>query len=189
MYKVAISGKANSGKNTLTRLFTESLGGPYATKQKAFADPIKEGILKMYHSAVREELFGPSHFRAKIVPGTYITYRKLLCDVGALARAYDEDHWVKQLMEDFRISCLSSLAPMAYIVTDLRFPNEHAALKAAGFVLIRLKRKEALVIDDVSETSQDGIPDSAFHFVIENDSTLDNLHARALEIVQVLKDT
>lgn len=56
-----------------------------------------------------------------------------------------------------------------------------------GFVKVRIKRDDHLVIKDVSETSQDSITDSAFDFVIDNNGTLDDLKAQCLRTCLVLR--
>lgn len=193
MYSIAISGKANSGKNTIFKLLVAELGLTIV-KDIAFADPIKEGLLKLYPTAQRECLFGPSKLRSELIPGLNVTYRQVLCDLGAQARQYDEEHWVKILINNWRAAIHTrsylpnDIKSEAYIVTDLRFPNEYAALKEHNFTLIRLKRDEQLQLSDVSETSQDKIADSAFDFVVENNSTLDALREKCRVIATNLKE-
>lgn len=193
MYSIAISGKANSGKNTVYKLLVEELGiSANYVRDIAFADPIKEGLLKLYPSAKRECLFGPSKLRAELIPGLNVTYRQVLCDLGAQARRYDKDHWIKILTDEYEKEAefvSRGARTKAFIVTDLRFPNEHAALRKLSFnAIIRVKREEQLNLADVSETSQDKLPDSVFDFVIDNNSTLDALKEKCKTIVTRLKE-
>lgn len=82
-------------------------------------------------------------------------HRKFLIQLGQAYRAYDPDFWVKKL--------LASLRPGVYpVVTDCRFKNEAKALKAAGFLIIRLDPGEDVIqarggklLDDPSETDLD----------------------------------
>ncbi len=182
-YNIAISGKANSGKNTVAKiLFDELEIDELGRVTAAFADPIKEGLLKLYPTASRECLWGSSALRAEIIPGTNVTYRQVLLDLGAQARRYDEDHWVKILL-----ATRENAAADAFIVSDLRFPNEFEALKDKFFT-IRIRRPHELQLSDVSETSQDKLPDSAFDFVIDNNSTLDALRTQCKEAIKQLKE-
>jgi hypothetical protein len=184
MYKIAISGKANSGKNTVGDLFKyHLLVRETAARVYAFADPIKEIVMTMFPGAERNSLFGASKLRSNIIPGTTITYRQSLLDIGKLGRSYDPEIWVKKFEQDFYKNTQFDL----YMVTDLRFPEEFKRVSEMGFVKVRIKRDDHLVIKDVSETSQDSITDSAFDFVIDNNGTLDDLKAQCLRTCLVLR--
>jgi len=194
-FNIAISGKANSGKNTVFKILVEELGlVDSVVKDIAFADPIKDGLLKLYPRARRDYLFGPSKLRAEIIPGTTVTYRQVLCDLGAQARKYDEDHWVKILIDEVHglQSCSEKfpqpLQTKAMVVTDLRFPNEFTALREQGFYVIRVKREEQLNLTDISETSQDALTDEVFNAVLKNNGTLDELRLKCKAIATHLKE-
>lgn len=196
MFKIAISGKANSGKNTVFKLLNEELGLTESlVKDMAFADPIKEGLLRLFPMARRDCLFGPSKLRAEKIGNLDVTYRQVLCDLGAQARVYDEDHWVKILVERYReVSSISdkfpeSLKTKAVVVTDLRFPNEFHALIKEGFFILRVKRNEQLNLTDISETSQDALMDNVFSAILENNGTLDELREKCKKLAARLKDT
>src|SRR5208283_2965011 len=115
MYKIAISGKANTGKNTLANLLQDEtckrddkvyiakhgivgLKNFYA-KTMAFADPIKEIVMVMFPNANKECLYGPSKGRAELIPGAFkngepVTYRQALFDIGTeLGRGYNDKIW------------------------------------------------------------------------------------------------
>lgn len=189
MYKIGISGKANSGKNLLANtIFNEIIINKpqireYKTKFMAFADPIKEMVLTMYPDADREHLFGQSNLRSQIIPNTNITYRQALLDIGKLGRSYDENIWVNNFEKRYN-SFLKSLqrrngAALKYpvfIVPDIRFINEVKFLKDNGFYLIRLVRPDNNIkIYDISETQQDWIIDNYFNQVIFNDKDISSL--------------
>lgn len=177
-FKIAINGKANSGKNTIANIFgTELSNGKFIVE--AFANPIKEIILIMFPQASRECLFGPSNLRKEIIPnavdsyGNPLTYRQCLIDIGKAGRAYNENIWVDKLSNSFN-KFKDSGWPI-FIVSDLRFREEFYSLKKEGFILIRIKRNEELIINDISEKDLDSIPDDKFDFIIENNSTIDVL--------------
>lgn len=66
--------------------------------------------------------------------------------------------------------------PAGVVISDVRFHNEVAAIKKAGGKLVRVIRPGAGLASDagqhVSETQQKEIPDTAFDFVIDNNSSL-----------------
>lgn len=191
-FRIAISGKANSGKNTLaTTIFTQ-IQKHYPDKEGwgakfiAFADPMKEMILQMYPQASRESLFGASHLRGTIIPGTNITYRQVLLDLGKLGRSHNQHLWVNnfrdryQAFEKEQIK-LGSQKYQTVVVSDVRFINEAMFLKKAGFYMIRLIRTQNnLKINDISETEQDGIPNSDFDQIIYNEKDIQHLEKEVL---------
>jgi hypothetical protein len=186
MFKVAISGKANSGKNTFATFLTEFLTDSY--RIYAFADPIKEIILKMFPQANRASLYGPSSRRKEIISGASdkegkpLTYRKALTEIGGLGRQFNSTCWIDSMTVD-----LNNCKESSYLVSDLRFPDEYTALREMNFFIIRIKRDSDYKIDDVSETSQDLIPDSVFDFVIDNNKSVEDLRATAMKIANILK--
>jgi len=200
MYKIAITGKANTGKNTLGKLLNKELFfkdtgevGSYTghhAKCIAFADPIKEMIRIAYPEIPRNWLYGSSKNRANIVPGAFkngvpLTVRQLLIDIGNdFGRAYKPDIWLRNF--DRRLEKLMKQQLSIVIVTDCRFRNEFDHLKQLGFVQIRLLRSAYTKINDISETNQDGIADNEFDFVIHNNSSLDDLALEVKKIAQSL---
>ena len=196
MFKVAICGKANSGKNTVGKLIRKSLYNEFVGKRTiscdyiAFADPIKQMVRTMFPDLPEKFLTGPSNFRSEIVPGAFrngvpLTVRQLLIDIGTNGRAYKESVWLDAFDAAFQKSV--NKHKTLVIVTDVRFMNEFSHLKAKGFYNIRLLRDAHLKIDHASETNQDGIKDSEFDFVLDNNGSLDHLKERVKKIVEILK--
>jgi len=204
MYKIAISGKANSGKNTTASIILEELSlvdnKKIRHKIMAFADPIKEIVLTMFPGAREEYLFGESSFRSEKIPGAKnkmgepLTYRQALIDIGTMAREYNSSIWVdcfhKRVME--LIHKESEILPEnlktgMVIVTDLRFQEEMDYLKNNGYFLIKVNRKEHSIINDKSETEQESFSD--FDFVIDNNGTLSDLRDVIREkMIPILKN-
>lgn len=202
MYKIAITGKANSGKNTLgeliinhlhERVILEKGNHDLASKTKyvAFADPLKKMARVAFPHIPRKWLYGPSKYRAEVISGAFkngvpLTVRQLLIDLGNdFGRKYQSDLWVCNL--EHRVNQLSKGKTAAAVVTDCRFRNEFDYLKSAGFYQIRLMRNSHTKIDDVSETNQDGILDNEFDYVIHNNGTLDDLIKEARKISDKIK--
>jgi hypothetical protein len=204
MYKIAITGKANSGKNTVGKLLCnglreivfapkiDSLGHHlvgdlfYGMKFMAFADPIKEMIRIAYPELPRKFLYGPSKFRAEVIPGAFkngipLTVRQYLIDIGNGARANKPDIWLNNF--DNRFNKLVKKNFSIVVVTDVRFRNEFDHLKNKDFFQIRLLRDAHLKINDVSETNQDGIDNNEFDAIIYNNRTLKDLKEEVNKII------
>lgn len=97
--------------------------------------------------------------------------RKLLQFHGTeFRRGYDKDYWINKLSPKLVGTC---------VVSDVRFPNEVALIRAKGGVIWRVRREGlADVSDHVSETHGDHVLEDA---VIENNGTLYDLADRVME--------
>lgn len=195
MYKIAISGKVNSGKSTVSDLFSSVYLDRHVddkVQQAALADPIKEIILIMFPKTSKETLYGPSKNRSETIPGAYkdgqpLTYRKLLQDLGTeVGRGYKSSIWLDVM--DHKAETAKANGIGLFIVTDVRFRNEFDHLKAAGYFMVRVTRDSQLSLNHSSETEQESIKDTEFNAVIRNDGTLDDLRGNVSDAMDVLFD-
>lgn len=181
MYKIAISGKANSGKNSAASMLVDNLKFKDSKdKIVALADPMKQIVKMMFPEALDECLYGPSELRAHVISdkfmdknGNPLTYRQALIDLGAFGRQYNRNIWLNCLVDDSN----KSKDINTYIVSDVRFLNEFNYLKQSGFFMIRILRDDFTKINDPSEMEQESILDSEFEYVIKNNGSLDDLHS------------
>lgn len=174
--KIAICGKANSGKNTLANLLSMYLDSK-CTKICAFADPIKEIILTTFPQADRSALYGPSYRRKELVPGLLfngapVSYRQLLKDFGEWAKRYDGLVWVNALNDK-----LEAFNGTLFIVSDLRFQVELDYLKSKDFTIINIFRdsQEKSLDNHASEKEQEYFDKHAFDFIIDNNISIEEL--------------
>lgn len=194
MYKIAICGKANTGKNTVSKIIRKEI----SKKQKgifceyiAFADPIKAMIRIMFPDLPEKYLTGSSQYRAEAIPGAFkdgkpLTVRQLLIDLGTgVGRTYKETIWLEAFDHAFQRA--QSKHKNMIIVTDVRFRNEFDHLKKQGFYQIRLLRDSHTQINHSSETNQDSIRDDEFDYVLHNNGTLKDLKSEVLKIVSQIK--
>lgn len=198
MYKIAICGKANTGKNTLANLLDQEVftqkhhtDNPYKAVFMAFADPIKEIVLTMFPQAKKDCLYGPSALRSEVISEAFkgdqpLTYRQALIDIGTHAREYNDLVWIQNFQN--RYEKIRTKNTKLVIVTDVRFRNEFDHLKKEGFYQIRLYRETGLpTINHVSETQQNTIADDEFDYVLHNNRTLDYLKDEVKKIIPKLK--
>lgn len=193
MYKIAISGKANSGKNTAANIIISHLLSAKTASQKtlspfssssfkgkilAFADPIKEILKIMFPHIKVEHLYGSSKHRNTIIEGAKdkkgnpLTIRQALIEIGSVAgRGMQESIWLHVF--DSRLAKIKKYDVV--VVPDLRFKNEYEHLKEKGFFLIRIMRDNNKKINDISETDQDSISNDGFHFILKNDGSIEEL--------------
>lgn len=187
MYKIAVMGKANTGKNTLSKMLVKQLryqiGAYQAAKYIAFADPIKQMIRQMFPNVPKKHLYGSSKYRSEIIPGAFkdgvpLTIRQLLIDLGTeVGRKYMPTVWLDNFDARFEQVKYCKIT----VVTDVRFRNEFDHLRKKGFYMIRLYRNtEKPEIQHISETGQETIRDEEFDYVINNDSSLTELKYEVL---------
>ena len=181
MIKIAICGKANSGKDTLGLIISELLlEKNLKTKQIAFADPIKKIIKIIFPETKKAYLYGPSDNRKKVIPNAFLngqplTYRRLLQNLGTdVCRQYNEDIWLNIMGYEIR---KAEKKFGAFIVKDSRFRNEFDYLKSQGFSMLKIFRDAQLNISHQSESEQDSIRDEEFSLLINNTGTIEDLRA------------
>jgi hypothetical protein len=181
MLKIAVSGKAGSGKNTVASVIVKDILklAPDEYRIAAFADKIKELTTSFFPGCDQEALYGASELRQKQIESdineiidTVATYRKVTLDIGKLGRTYSPSFWVGHAALKY-LSAPPTLR--AYMIADLRFIEEYKWLRAAGFNLIRVKRNNLIKIDDISETEQDKLSDDMFDLIVENNGTIEDL--------------
>jgi hypothetical protein len=190
MIKIAICGKANSGKNALAKLLIKQISYD-SSYQVAFADPIKKIAKIMFPHIPKKHLFGSSSFRKELIEGAIknnqpLSVRQLLIDIGSAAREYDNEIWIKAFDQKLKEIDSYNVRKCLFIVPDLRFKNELDYLKNKDFLLIRLYRNDSPVINHLSET-QDQILDKDFDYIIHNNGTLTDLKSEANNIVAKIK--
>ena len=191
--KIAISGKRNSGKDTVANFLTEELGKD-ATYRTAFAEPIKKIVQILYPDISYDVLWGPSHLRdSTIIPnltdnGKPLTVRKLIQDIGKFGRKYNPDIWANTTIQ----TCYNYLASGAHaVISDCRFINELNKLKHNKFLIIRINRniiRDSGTDLDISETDLDELNDSAYDYIINNDSDLVTLQENISRMLKTLSN-
>jgi len=177
--KIAISGKAGSGKDTAASfILNHEMMKDFNLTKKAFADPLKEIAGIMYPDIPKEWIYGPSQLRASVIDDSFkenekLTVRQLLIDIGTNGRNYNENIWIESALADVRKSKEKS-----FIFSDVRFRNEFDSLKKNGFFMIRVKRKKISKIDSPSEKEMDLILDNEFDCVINNNLSIDSFYKK-----------
>lgn len=191
MIKIAICGKANSGKNTVSKLITKEIRyrqGWRSVAYIAFADPIKEMVNIMFPGIPRKHLYSSSKYRSEPIPGAFkdgqpLTVRQALMDLGTgVGRKYKESVWLDAFDARFKAKSYANII----IVPDLRFQNEFNHLKSKEFFLIKLHRNGSSQINHASETAQDQMLDSHFDYVVSNNGTLQDLKVEVVNVVNKL---
>ena len=108
---------------------------------------------------------------------------------GAMRDLHGGGYWIGELMKSF------DPASSRWVVTDVRFPNELATIKAAGGVVVRVacSREERMrrmgTPDGRDEThlSETALDNASFDIIIKNEGSLEELrHTIQLLVKAVL---
>lgn len=183
MYKIALSGKAGTGKNTAANQFIYAVPSIYekgTATGLAFADPIKQMVKTMFPQVKSEHLYGDSKFRNEIITGATdsdgnpLTIRRALIDIGTkLGRGYNDAVWLENM--GYRINEAIESKYEMILITDVRFRNEFDWLRTQGFYILRVIRNTNTHVNHISETGQEEILDSEFDYLLDNNGTINDL--------------
>lgn len=201
---IGVSGVAGAGKDTVAEFLR-----PHEFVRVALADPIKRIAVEVYALTIEQcwgdqkEVLDTRYNRTprhimqwigtqmgrEIYSNTWVEYL-----LRVVNRLLNDEHYTylytgpeglhdRQPKEYRGGKCTLPAMWAGVVVSDVRFQNEIDGLRAAGAKLIRVKRPGAGLkggaAQHVSETEQDGIPDSAFDVVINNEGTLEDLRLQA----------
>jgi hypothetical protein len=128
---IGLSGKAGSGKSTVG----DYLAGAHGYAQFAFAGALKEVVQTAFHFTDEQMVFG----KEVVDPRCGKSPRWCLQHFGSAFRAVWPEVWIWNLRWEI-LGFLAENGQHPIVVTDLRFRDEAAALKAMGAVLVRLRR-------------------------------------------------
>lgn len=170
---IGLHGYAQSGKDSLAKILVDDFG----YTRIAFADILREAIYRLNPiveanididrgvvvTRVQSLVDSIGWDRAKV---EYEEVRRLLQVMGTEVgrQLFYEDIWVDAALKDYD--------PQGkYVVTDMRFDNEVAAIEGRKGVLVKVKRPGVGPVND--HVSDAGLPDEAFDLILDNDSTLE----------------
>lgn len=127
---VAIAGRKESGKTTLAKRL---VGHCPAFRRVGFADAVKDVCYSLWGGDFLHHYHGSGK---NALSACGWTYRELMQKIGTdVARDIDPNVWVNKLFRDWEDDGRPWL-----VIDDLRFPNEAAAVRARGGVVLLLER-------------------------------------------------
>lgn len=160
---IALIGRAGAGKSTVARILCERFDCGYQTF--SLAAPLKDMAARLWGTEAR-------------------TDRDKLQRLGVAVRDIHEDTWVELLLRtlDHATQRARPGAPGWFevshtvvrpVVDDCRFPNEHAALKAAGFVFVKVLADKAARIERLRRNGK-----------LQDEAQLEHVSETALDYIE-----
>ena len=150
---------------------------------KAFADPIYETCNKLYgwDGFANKAYYDICPEKKNILlPTIGKTPRELLIDVGT--PAFRDNVW-RETWVEYMMHLYPRGLDRLILITDVRFPNEMAAIKREGGFCIKVTRPGIPLSNDVADTALEG---AEFDAEILNDGNLDDLGEDTLKVVEFL---
>ena len=199
MLVIGLAGKKQYGKST-TANFIKEICPNLSIKEFALAESLKDLVIAGF-GIPRECCYGTEEEKNRQLfyweicsqklrdkyeksPMDPLTGRELLQLVGTdlFRENFCGSIWVRLCMNKIK----QSDADIA-IISDVRFPNELAAVKVAGGKAIKIYRTLNITqsIQHISETALDNTPDACFDYVIQNYGTLEDLKDKTIGILEM----
>lgn len=180
---IGLNGRMRSGKDTVAEIIAEL----HPTVQRiAFADKLKDSICALF--GINREMLellklgdnklvldpdptlGDDDYDYLMDEFPQLTFRQFTQRFGTEAHReiFADTFWIDQVFSGL------DHEGRIVVITDMRFPNELAAVSAHAGWLVKVKRDEAEIKTD-NHASEQHIEDSRFHYLIENNGSLETL--------------
>lgn len=163
---IGLAGYARAGKDEVAKILVKN----YGFKRIAFADPIREFVLRVNPILENGHRIGEvvKQFNWEIAKKQDES-RRLLQEVGLVAREmFGQDFWVNLALEEVQFH-------ENVVISDVRFKNEMAAIRTFEGKTFRVLREGVGPVNGhISETE---IDDAYFNAYISNNGTLEDLEA------------
>ena len=182
---LGIYGYARSGKDTIA----EHLIANYGFNRIAFADPMREALLRLNPTVFSAGLYMSLEVALKMAGGNWDTLKEDCTELrGLLQRMgtevgremFGDDVWVLPALE-------KAYTMDKVVFTDVRFQNEAKAILDAGGRLWKVVRPGVGPVNShKSDNELASLPDSAWDAIITNDSTKEDLFAALDETMKGL---
>ncbi len=145
---IGIAGRAGSGKSTCAKWLTDN----YSAVEFSFAKPLKNLARELFDLS-EEQVNGTQAQKEAIDPRYGVSPRQLMIRLGDGARRYiAEDIWIRGCLRQVEKS-----DSLVCLVSDVRYPNESKAIRAAGGIVVRLKCSDAQTLVDPNAGSEKGV--------------------------------
>lgn len=167
---IGLTGRAGSGKDTARAILQE-----HGFVGLAFADPIRDMIAMLFASnGINSSWMHERHLKEQVIPDLGVSYRHMAQTLGTeWGRSLQPDFWLRIAGAYMDSTQAATFDNLLFVISDVRFANEAAWVRARGGVVWRIERPGiAPVRAHASEAEIDQIePDLTLH----NTGSIDDL--------------
>jgi hypothetical protein len=166
---IGLTGYAGSGKDTVR----EILERHHEIDGLAFADPIRDMLSALFDTIGVDSGWMTDRGRKEVpIPEIGASYRTLAQQLGTeWGRAIDPDLWLK--IAGAKAAMYQKYDSKGVVISDVRFPNEAAWIKAQGGVIWKIIRPGVEPVR--AHASEDLIASLPYDYVIDNSGSIGRL--------------
>jgi hypothetical protein len=175
---IGITGKANSGKNTVAEIIEQASG---KSTIDYFAYPIYRAVSEIFNIPIAQ--LARRDTKETVIPGFAFTYRRAMQTLGTEwgRDMLDRELWLKLMQHrhnDWEIGQSTEHVPdRFFLITDTRFANEATWIKEEGGLLLEVVRPGIEPIQTHASEAGCGVePD----VVINNNGDLELLREKVI---------
>lgn len=168
-FLIGLTGHAGSGKDTVRNI----LEARHDFDGIAFADPIRDMLTALLGSCdITTDWLTDRELKEKPIPELGLSYRQMAQQLGTeWGRSLSERLWLDIAAR--KVELCKSFGSEGVVISDVRFPNEAAWIKAQGGAVWKILRPG---IDPVrAHASEDLISTLPYDYVIDNRGSIDDL--------------
>lgn len=180
---IAFGHRRRVGKDVATNALVGMLAERGIPAERvSFADGLKEVCTDIFGWA---GLHGPQYYeefpqeKEEALPDLGLSPRDIWIEVGSRLRDLHEDVWLDMALNQPRGR------KAVIIISDLRYPNEVAKVKAVGGVVVKVTRGVAAVSKDVADCALDTFDE--WDLILDNNGTIDYLREQMLSLVNIVE--
>ena len=168
---IGINGYAGAGKDEVGKLIVKHAP---TFKVKKFAGKLKQ--IATILTGIPTHHFENQRIKQSNLSGWDMSVRELLQRLGteAIRDGLHPKAWINALMADYMVGD-------DWVITDMRFQNEYDTICSYGGYTIQVYR--AGVKAPNNHSSEEGITNGCFDYIIDNSGTLEQLEEEVKRIV------
>lgn len=151
MLLIGLTGKARAGKDTVGKYLVDELG----FARYAMAGPLKRMLGAL---GFPEEKYQSTEEKEALIPWLGVSYRHLAQTLGTdwMRKCVAEDGWIRIARDAIRTAGMTELRGL--VITDIRFENEAAMVRAEGGVVVHVQsNREGLAGQAAAHASEAGV--------------------------------
>ena len=180
---IAICGFKGSGKDTVAKLletcYTNANHKDCKVERLAYADPIKETVMNIFHLKDVSEYDAFKRDEFKVNDQVSVKGRDIVVGIGMKMREYDENQFVCYVASKINSDNIN-----VAIITDLRFQNEVNWCKTNHAFIVKVINPATHSENHVTER---GISDENCDCIIRNDGDMETLKGKVAQLYNLIE--